>query len=117
MANEKELRGLVEKWRKGEPMPASICGAGHFHEDNCPQYIWKKVRWDTAGQIATTKCADELAALLAAPGPEGEAQELVVKVLEVAQLRDDTDEGGIVEMPDEEEWGLIVGLARKASRL
>jgi len=41
---------------------------------------------------------------------------LVAKVLEVAQLHDDTDEGGMVDMPDEGEWGEIVGLARKLAR-
>ena len=42
-------------------------------------------------------------------------EKLVVKVLEVAQLHDDTDTGGMVYMPDEEEWGDIVGLARQGS--
>jgi hypothetical protein len=44
-------------------------------------------------------------------------EDLVVKILEVAQVHEDTDEGGMVYMPDEEEWGLIVGLARKAAKL
>ena len=34
-------------------------------------------------------------------------------ILEVAQVHEDTDEQGMVFMPDEKEWGLIVGLARK----
>lgn len=40
---------------------------------------------------------------------------LVVKVLEVAQMYADTENGAMVEMPEEEEWGEICGLARRAS--
>jgi hypothetical protein len=42
--------------------------------------------------------------------------ELVALILEVAQVHEDTDEQGMVYMPDEEEWGLIVGLARKYAK-
>ena len=48
--------------------------------------------------------------------PQRIREDLVAKILEVAQLRDDTDEGGIVEMPDEQEWGEIVGIARSAAK-
>jgi hypothetical protein len=41
---------------------------------------------------------------------------MTVKILEVAQLTNDTEDGGTVFMPDEEEWGVIVGLARSAAR-
>lgn len=43
-----------------------------------------------------------------------EHKALVAEILEVAQLHDDTDSGGKVFMPDEEEWGRIVGMARAA---
>lgn len=39
--------------------------------------------------------------------------ELIAMILEVAQVHDDTDECGKVFMPDEKEWGLIVGQARR----
>jgi hypothetical protein len=45
-----------------------------------------------------------------------DATELIARILEVAQLREDTDEGGLVEMPEEQEWGEIVGLARKLAQ-
>jgi hypothetical protein len=38
---------------------------------------------------------------------------IAAKILEVAQLHEDTDEGGKVFMPDEDECGEIVGIARK----
>jgi hypothetical protein len=41
------------------------------------------------------------------------AAELVTTILEVAQATDDTDQGADVFMPEEDEWGTIVGLARK----
>jgi hypothetical protein len=44
------------------------------------------------------------------------ALELVALILEVAQLSNDTDEGGNVLMPEDEEWGEIVGLARKIAK-
>ena len=48
--------------------------------------------------------------------PREERDALVAEILEVAQLSDDTDKGGTVFMPDEDEWGAIVGLARKAAQ-
>ena len=41
---------------------------------------------------------------------------LIAAILEVAQLTDDTEDGGTVFMPDEEEWGIIVGLARERAK-
>lgn len=38
--------------------------------------------------------------------------ELVALILEVAQVHNDTDQSGMVFMPEENEWGEIVGLAR-----
>jgi hypothetical protein len=53
---------------------------------------------------------------MAEPRTEPNAIELLtVKILEVAQLHNDTPEGGMVFLPDEKEWGEIVGLARRAS--
>jgi hypothetical protein len=37
---------------------------------------------------------------------------IIIKIIEVAQPHDDTETEGMVFMPDEDEWGEIVGLAR-----
>lgn len=42
-----------------------------------------------------------------------ELSHLLVKILEVAKPHNDTEESGDVFMPDEEEWGIIVGMARE----
>lgn len=39
--------------------------------------------------------------------------DLIMMILSVADVHDDTEQSGMVFMPSEEEWGLIVGLARK----
>ena len=41
---------------------------------------------------------------------------LTAKVLETAQLYDDTETGGKVFMPEEDEWGEIVGIAREVAK-
>lgn len=43
-------------------------------------------------------------------------EELVRRIIEIANMRNESDAGATVDMPDEEEWGEIVGLARQRAK-
>jgi hypothetical protein len=47
---------------------------------------------------------------------ELELRALAVKILEIAQMEEESDEGAIVQMPDEDEWGELVGIARTIAK-
>jgi hypothetical protein len=41
---------------------------------------------------------------------------MTARILEIANMREESNSGALVDMPDEEEWGEIVGLARTRAK-